>query len=249
MQSKKYTDRFKKSNKQWDLIIGVVFILSVIHVLMILLQYGISIYYLRDRIVSSHFLYILSSSVVPFAFWMISTTTEYWNFHKRKLFFFTIATCNAILVCLQPVYSFLWGIIVPHVIQMTTNEIFSEKMLLSMSRIALLIPMLLVIAILFGNILPLIYTDTTKSKLETFKLKHHIDVRKNKENLYDMNIVKDLKTGEYITIRENDRFTPTVVNGVSGTGKTSSTMIVSIYKDIKKKDTEYCYCRTDHKRR
>ena len=68
-----------------------------------------------------------------------------------------------------------------------------------------------------------------------FKIGHHIDLRKNKENLYDFKILNDLDNGKELIVREIDRFTGTLVNGQSGTGKTSTIFTTSIGEDLLKK--------------
>ena len=49
---------------------------------------------------------------------------------------------------------------------------------------------------------------------------------------YNMNIVKDIHTGKNITVYAKDRFLHTLVDGTSGTGKTSSTILPAIRDDL-----------------
>lgn len=209
--------------------------LVITHLLILLVRWIYCFFFLQEYIISNNGIYIGVATVLPAIVWVLSTTTDYWNFHNRKMMTATIVLANAVLTALQPLYTFLWKQIVMRVMKLTPSEVLTQSMILMLARVLMAIPMIIVLVIIILNIFKPIYSDTGKDKIAKFKIKNYIDTRENKDNLYDMKVVKNLKTGQDIIIKENDRFTHTVINGVSGTGKTSSTMVVSIYDDLEKK--------------
>ena len=205
------------------------------HTAILSVRYVYCWYYLQEYIVSNNAIYICLSIVAPIIIWIFSTTTDYWNFHNRKVFTATLVITNALLTVLQPIHTLLWKLIIVRVFQIQPNEVLTQSMILLLGRILMLVPTIIIGIIVGVNIYAPILSEKGIIWLTTFKLKNYVDTRENKENLYDMAVVKNLKTGQDIVVKENDRFTHVVVNGVSGTGKTSSTLIVSIYNDLVKK--------------
>lgn len=71
-------------------------------------------------------------------------------------------------------------------------------------------------------------------KVLAYKITHSIEPESQKKNeiSYNMNIVRDINTGKNITIYAKDRFLHTLIDGTSGTGKTSSTILPAIRDDL-----------------
>ncbi len=205
------------------------------HLTILIIRYIYGWFNLQKYIISNNPIYLALSIVAPLVIWVYSTSTDYWNFHNRKIFTAVVVASNAILTVLQPIHTLMWKLMIPRIFSIEPNEVLTQAMILMLGRIVMLIPSIIIGIILGINIYAPILSDSGKQKIAQFKLKNYVDTRKNKENIYDMNVVKNLKTGKDVTVNENDRFTHTLVNGVSGTGKTSSTMVVSIYNDLVKK--------------
>lgn len=209
--------------------------LVIAHVLFLLIRYITAWYMLQEYIVSNNPIYMIMAIVSPIVIWILSTTTDFWNFHNRKVFTATLVVTNTLLTILQPIHTLFWKLIIVRVFQIQPNEVLTKSMILLLGRVIMLIPTIIIGIIIGINIYAPILSEKGITWITSFKLKNYVDTRENKENLYDMSVVKDLKTGQDIAVKENDRFTHIVVNGVSGTGKTSSTMIVAIYNDLVKK--------------
>lgn len=67
-----------------------------------------------------------------------------------------------------------------------------------------------------------------------YKITHSLtpDRQSSCKIAYNMNIVKDIHSGRNITVYAKDRFLHTLVDGTSGTGKTSSTILPAIRDDL-----------------
>lgn len=228
-----YAEKAKMNSKELLLFIwnSVVFI----HLAILIIRYIYGWFMLQKYIISNNPVYLVLSVFAPLVIWVYSTTTDYWNFHNRKIFTSVIVATNGILTILQPLYTLIWRLIIPRIFQIEPNEVLTQAMILMLGRIVMLVPSIIIAVILGINVYAPLLSEAGRQKIAAFKLKNYIDTRNNKENIYDMNVVKNLQTGKDVTVKENDRFTHTLVNGVSGTGKTSSTMVVSIYNDLCKK--------------
>ncbi len=185
--------------------------LVVAHALILLARWAYCFYSLQEYIVSNNGIYIALASLLPAAVWVLSTTTDYWNFHNRKMATATIAIVNAVLTVLQPLYTLCWKLIVMRVMRLTPSEVLTQSMILLLARVLMAIPLIIVLVIIIINIFKPLYSETGMDRIAKFKLKNYIDTRENKENLYDMRVVKNLKTGQDILIKENGNKTNTHV--------------------------------------
>lgn len=200
---------------------------------MLLLRYIVAILLSQPKIISLNVIYVIISCLAPYAMWIYMTSTTFFNFHKRKIRILILAYINMALTLLQIVYVCVFKIVQPMIANIPPNE----AMTVSMIKLLLIIcPVAFLV--LFGYLFyflarHIIFTEEKLVKLKDFKITHHIDTRENKDSLYDLKIMRDLETGEYITIKENDRRTHGLNNGASGTGKTSS-----VYGPIAENDLE-----------
>lgn len=228
-----YAEKVQMNSKELLLYIwnGVIFA----HLTILIIRYIWAWFMLQKYVISNNPIYLVLSIVAPLVIWVYSTTTDYWNFHNRKIFTSVVVATNAILTVLQPLHTLFWRLMIPRIFSIEPNEVLTQPMILMLGRIAMLVPSIIIAIILGINIYAPILSEGGRARIAQFKLKNYVDTRENKENIYDMNVVKNLQTGKDVTVKENDRFTHTLVNGVSGTGKTSSTMVVSIYNDLCKK--------------
>ena len=177
-------------------------------------------------------LYLAVMSILPLAVWVYSTTIEFWNFRNRKVAFLCIYTAAAILTVFQPLYTAIWRGVVPQILKLKPNQALTEAMIVWMCRAALFVPLGLIGAFLGYTFFKAFLSPEGKEKLYRFKLTKVVDTRKNKEYLYDFKkVVRDLHTGEAVTLQEEDLRTGVLLNGPSGTGKTSS-VIIPIVRDV-----------------
>lgn len=222
-----------RTMKRWSVDILVFFVLF--HTGIMIFRYMWCFVRLDRVIVSNNALYLVIACLLPFAVWVYSTTIEYYNFHNRKLWLLSVCIVNALLTVVQPIYSLIWRSLIMRIMQIQVNEAMTQGMVVNLARMVEIIPLGLSIGFILYHIFRVMYSDEGKEKIGAFKLGAVVDLRENADGKYDLSIVKDLETGEVIKIFEMDRFTAMLLNGVSGTGKTSSAILTIVLNDLNNK--------------
>lgn len=222
-----YQKLFSKEN-----IIKVLTILIIVNCAVITYRYMYSLQRLNSHIISNNPIYLIVSFIAPFIIWILSTDELYWQFHNRKIALFMIAVANAMLTILQPFYTFYWNIAVSLFFKLTTDEVFTEGMVIMDAQVMIFILEGLTGFVIWHTIVPYFLDEVTIVKLKRFKLSHYVDNRSGKEYLYDLKIIKNLETARDINIKESDRLVHMFINGASGTGKTSSAILPAIANDM-----------------
>lgn len=196
------------------------------------LRYLLSILFLSRTIITNQPILIFLMIIYPIAAWLLLTNEEIFHYHNRKKWGFYLIYVNGLLALLQPVYTWVWDHFLVAVFRIQPNESFTESMVILLARVVLVVPLIIAGVIITVLTTPALFSDEAIHKIERFKLKYIIDMRKNKENLYDLRIIRDVKTGTEILFKEIDRFVHMFVLGASGTGKTSSTYSPAIINDL-----------------
>lgn len=222
-----------RTMKRWTVDLLVFFVL--LHTGLIIFRYIWCFVRLDRFIISNNTLYIIIACVFPFVVWVYSTTIEYYNFRNRKLWLLSACIINAFLTIAQPAYTLIWKTLIMRIMQIQINEAMTQGMVVNLARIVEIIPLGCTIGYILYHIFKVMYSEEGKEKIGAFKLGAILDLRENADGKYDLGIVKDLDTGEVIHIFEIDRFTAILLNGVSGTGKTSSAILAIILNDLNNK--------------
>ncbi len=215
-------------------------IVSFVAVAMTLLNCAVLIYRyilafcgLEKVVVINNFIVALLIAILPFIFWLRATDENFWAFHRRKRLFFSLALVHAALCLMQSVYSLIWSLIVPFILNhVPTNAAMTGNMVRLLAYLGEGILFIAMFILAYRIAEPLLKSKTTWRSIEVFKLKHIVDSRKDAENRYDFHAIIDLETGKPITVKENDRYVQTEINGASGTGKTSSIFLNGIWGDL-----------------
>lgn len=233
---KEYYDSFFKKNKESavSIFIGIFLVAQVLVALSAL----VSIITVKPCILKWPLLVSVFFIVLPFGVWVWSTSIDYWCFHNRKRLFFYTCYTNVYLLFMLYVYNALYSRVLSCVDLVPVTVFLNEKEHAALAQNALLY-MLIGIGFIIGYAMfdRKFVLDNIDEWVLYFKITRYIDTRKNKENLYDFEILHDLKTGKTLKVYENDRYTGTLVNGASGTGKTSTIFTTSIGNDLLKKMT------------
>lgn len=197
-------------------------LLLVVNIIMLMIRYVIALVFIHPKVISVNVIYMLVSCIAPYGMWIYATSTTYFNFHRRKLRLLILAYVNSVLTVLQIVYEVEYRILRVLIAKIPPNDAMTPPMI----RLLMVISPVIFMS-LFGYLLYylgryIIFTEERVISIKAFKITHHIDTRENKENMFDLAIMRDLETGEVIKVKENDRRTHALNNGASGTGKTSS---------------------------
>lgn len=212
-----------------NLCIGIIYL----HISILGLRYLIAIATLDRKIISNNIVYIVIAAIMGPVVWVYSTKTEYWNFHNRKIFLFKTCVANTVGVLLEPVYTAVWKIIIPWVFRIETNAALTSGMIILLGQILMVVLMAVIICVLYLTMLkPIFFNDKMTEKIKRFKISHYVDERDYAEFQYDLKIAKALDTGRDIIIKMADRFVHLLINGASGTGKTSSVFLPAIAGDM-----------------
>lgn len=233
---------FEKSNEKkhsrysrMEKIIFTGFGLLLINITTLLFSYGYTYLKLERIILTNSIIYMIIASLLPYILWILSTNENFWAFHQRKRVFFYLCCINLFLTVMQPVYSIVRNTILAGVLLIRPDEMLTIKMLMLLAYLGILLVMGIICVIIYTQLEPLITSHALRRQIELFKLSHVIDVREDREYKYDINTIKDLETGNAITIKERDRMNQMEINGASGTGKTTSIFFPIIEKDADQK--------------
>lgn len=218
------------TKKEYVLFVGIS--LLMIHLIALVVRYLYCLWYLDRQIISSNPLYIFIAIFAPIALWLYATTSNFFVYHNRKIALLILSAVNAILTIGQPFYALAWRVLVYNIFKIETNAAMTEIMVLNLARMAMALAMGLLFFVFYRLIFPIFEKEETLRKLKAFKLSHHIDIRQNKEDRYDLKITRLLKNGNIFPIYEIDRFLHILMIGTTGTGKTSSVYLPQVANDI-----------------
>lgn len=207
----------------------------IINILVLAIRYIYAFTQIRTAVITNNPFYIVIAAILPYVMWVFATNENFWAFHKRKRQFFAICTINITLVLCQPVYSLIAKLAVLIVGKIPINPLLTIRMVYLIGYIVIIALMALFLWILYIQFEPLLLSENLKKEIELFKLQNVVDDRENRDYKYDFKVIKDLETGKPVTVRENDRYTQTAINGASGTGKTSTIFEGGIRDDLDQK--------------
>lgn len=207
-------------------------LITLIYVVLLCCRYVDAFSIMHTSVLCNNIFYILLSILLPFGFWIAATNENYWSFHNRKMFYFYLCFFNLCLSILQPVYTLCRNIAVALAGKLKPSAILSPATIVLCAQILTMLFFAAILVVAYSQLEPLFTSQGLKRQIKIFKLKHHVDTRRDKEYLYDLHIVKDLESGANIAIKEIDRFVQMLIIGASGTGKTSSTILPAIVEDL-----------------
>lgn len=177
--------------------------------------------------------YRLCAFVIPIILWLFSTAFDFFNFHYIKTLTYAATAYSEALILITIVFELLSRLLLPGIMSIKTDAIFTKQMVPFLARITTELPLLPFMLLLVKGFTKPILSPQSRKALLSFKITH-LPEKKSADNEfeYSLSIAKDIKTGRSITVSEKDRFLHTLVDGTSGTGKTSSTILPAIKDDL-----------------
>ncbi|WP_026653599.1 TraM recognition domain-containing protein [Butyrivibrio proteoclasticus] len=215
------------------IIIG--FIMLCLNMLLLTYRYGYAMYNVQEVVFTTSPIYILIASVLPVIWWLYSTKEDTFNFYDRKKLTLKLVIANATMCVGQTIWTFVFDTLVFKICKIPTGRNLDAKMLFILCRLALIGVTGLFAYAIFAIVRRVKENEEIVENIENIRWQQLFDTRKNKDVAFDLNILRDMKTGKPILIKENDRFVHTFTLGNSGTGKTSSTFIPAIICDLNTK--------------
>ena len=197
------------------------------------IRYLYSLYHINYTFMHTNVVFRFLSLLLPVGLWIYATGLESFNFRRIKALHYILTALHEALLISSIGFELLSVIFLPSILQMRTDEVFTKGMVLFLARLITELPALLLALVLFFAFIKPLRDEKNKEIIMGFKLSHYREKRKKKDAIeYPLTIAKDVKTGKPIVVSEKDRFLHTLVDGTSGTGKTSSTILPAIKNDL-----------------
>lgn len=192
-----------------------------------------SLYRMDYSLLPCSAIFRLCAFVIPIMLWLFSTAFDFFNFHYIKTLTYAATAYSEALLLITIAFELLSRLLLPGIMSLKTDAIFTKRMVLFLARITTELPLLLFILLLAKGFAKPILSPQSRKAILSFKITH-LPGRRSADNEfeYSLSIARDIKTGHPITVSEKDRFLHTLVDGTSGTGKTSSTILPAIKDDL-----------------
>lgn len=210
-----------------------------------ILQQLISIWFLRSALIPGMPLFFLLGIFVGVFLFIISTNYEYFNFWNRKRYniitiiiymSMTMASLLALVFC---------ELLLPIIFLIPIGRDVTMGMVVWLSRLLYSLFVAIPAGFILYQLIHAISQPENWEAIDAFKIRKHVDLRKNKGFLYDLNIIRRMEDGRYYTIKEVDRQRHMILNGVTGTGKTSSGLIPAVTSDLDQKAENEDYVKKE----
>ena len=153
---------------------------------------------------------------------VVSSAWQEWNFHSKKIMLLIILTALTGLCLMSFYYTFIACPIVPLLLIPEPNKWVTEEKWMFLIRAVTIIPTILATLFSVLALCKAVFDKFALKQIYDFRIANHIDLRRDKKYKYDATVVRRLSNGRSYTIRENDRFLHSLINGSTGTAKTSS---------------------------
>lgn len=207
-----------------------------VYMVFLIARYLYALLTIGYQIISNNPVYLLLAVVLPFVLWMLSTMCDKLSYAKIKRMGLWVCIINALLTLFQPFWVVIYQCAVIPVMKIRINDFMTKGMVLALARIVMLVPMVSAASLIIVPLRKVLSGEQFTEKLDTFRIDHVIDVRKNRRVAYDIPIMRDVKNfGRVMPMYEEDLFTHLLLLGASGTGKTSSCIIPMIICLLKRK--------------
>lgn len=205
--------------------------ISLLNMLFYCLMLCISLYRIDYSLAPHSVFYRIISLLLPPILWILATNMDIFSYRSiRKIAFIMVGINESLFLC-GISFQLLSRLFLRPVMSINTDEIFTEGMVLILARLTTQLPLILLAYLFAKGFLHPLFDERTREKILTFSLKTSTP-KANRAIEYDLSIAKDLASGRPVKISEKDRYLHTLIDGTSGTGKTSSTILPAIYGDL-----------------
>ncbi len=214
--------------------INAAYAVFFLHLVSYAVRFFCAILFVDYGILTPHILYAAFWLCMPPLLFIWGTRYPFYNFRHTKYacLFGVLLSCH--LTVLSLIYKLLSRMFLPWIMELPTDEAFTKGMVLVLARLATQLPLIPAGILLAKAAFFPIRDEECLQRIMAYKITHSLPPEKKApaDIAYNMNIVKDINTGKNITVYAKDRFLHTLVDGTSGTGKTSSTILPAIRDDL-----------------
>lgn len=172
------------------------------------------------------------ASVILFVF---STNFEYYNFWKRKKWNIIVILFYIALTAVAVIALIFCELILPLILLIPLGPDITAGMVVWLARLLYAVAACVPTGFIIYEILHALEQPETWNEIDAFKIRKYIDFRKDKEFAYDLKIIKRMEDGKPYIIKQKDRQRHMILNGVTGTAKTSAALTPAATSDLEQK--------------
>lgn len=177
------------------------------------------------------------------------THYDYWNYHKRKLFFVAVMA-STLITAASGIFTYLYGVTLrPLIFLLPVTEDISPVMIINTSRLFNTVLVALPSAALAWKVFSLMGDGEVRKLIYGFKIDKIIDLRKDRKFKYDLKFLRRMDTGLPYIIKMKDRQLHASIGGATGAAKTSTVLTISIANDLDQKAFNEDFCKKELEKR
>lgn len=184
---------------------------------------------------------IIISSIV----FVISTNYEEFNFWNQKKLDLVAVIMYIVFTAVSILSQLFCSIFLPVLFLIPISPEITTGMVVWLSRLCYAIFTAGLGGWLSYSLISTIFKEDNLDTISGFKLRKVVDLRKDKEFSYDLQIIRRLENGQKYVIKEKDRQRHMILSGVTGTGKTSSALIPAVASDLDHKAYNEDYAKKE----
>lgn len=213
--------------------IWAVWVLFIILIVIRVINITKGIYYLDSSVVNLSPFLNYFCVLGPIFLWVGQTVTEHFGIFKVRKYSTLCVTLFSIGVFFfQLFFGLGYYLFVPLIFKLPVTVDITKTMIVNLARGVLFICTMGVPLVFTVFIMRRVFAPENRDMINSFRLNRHFDLRKNKKFKYDARYVKRVDDGRVYTIKEHDRYLHTLLDGTTGTAKTSAAMSPAIVGDL-----------------
>lgn len=190
-----------------------------------------SLYRIDYSLAPHSVVYLVISVGLPPLLWLLASGTDRFAYANIRIGTYLLVGANECIYLCGIAFQLLSRIFLRPLLSLRTDEIFTKGMVLILARVLTQLPLIFLVYLIAKSFIRPILDERSRALILNFRIA--LPSRCAKKRIeYNLSIAKDLTTGRPVTICEKDRYLHTLVDGTSGTGKTSSTILPAIYGDL-----------------
>lgn len=224
--------RLMFKDSRTDILIGLIYAVCFLHMCTIFFKFIYALCVMDVSLIRVNYILWIPFLVIPFFTWLYSTHRDFYNYKRRKLATFLFCVINGCIFTLNAVSDFAKCLLIPLALKIPLSIFIDETTVIELFRLCAIILSALPCICMIGAVYRFFDDPSILEPILSFRINHHYDFRKNTKYAYDMCVVRDLETGRMHPIKQQDRTLHTLIDGTTGTGKTSSIMSVAIANDF-----------------
>ena len=186
----------------------------------------------HDPLISNMYL-VEAIMILDIATLLISSAWPYWNYHHRKRFFIIVVISSTAIVMFEILFCLISAIIVPLLLLPEPNQWVTKSKWMFLIRSVVTFPPMIITVFFVQFECEVAFSEFALNMIYRYRILDHIDIRKNKKYLYDVKVVRNIENYAHFNLREGDRYRHVLINGQSGTAKSSSVIIPMIEGDLR----------------